>query len=43
MPPAPPESARPPQPVRPGLFLFAPNRDSQGGSAWWLELTGASG
>lgn len=38
MPPAPPESGRPPLPVRPGLFLFAPNRDSQGGSAWWLEL-----
>ena len=22
----------------PNLWLFAPNRDSQGGSAWWLEL-----
>ena len=36
--PAPLEPGRPPQPVRPNLFLFAPNRDSQGGSAWWLEL-----
>jgi glyoxylase-like metal-dependent hydrolase (beta-lactamase superfamily II) len=35
---APLEPGRPPQPVRPDLFLFAPNRDSQGGSAWWLEL-----
>jgi glyoxylase-like metal-dependent hydrolase (beta-lactamase superfamily II) len=23
--------------VLPGLWLFAPNRDSEGGSAWWLE------
>ena len=36
--PAPLEPGRPPQPVRPDLFLFSPNRDSQGGSAWWLEL-----
>ena len=28
---------RPPQSVRPGLWLFAPNRDSQGGSAWCYE------
>jgi glyoxylase-like metal-dependent hydrolase (beta-lactamase superfamily II) len=29
-------SGRPPQAVRQGLWLFAPNRDSQGGSSWWL-------
>ena len=23
-----------------GLWLFAPSRDSQGGSAWWLDLGG---
>ncbi len=35
---APPvEAGRPPQPVLPGLWLFAPSRDSHGGSAWWLE------
>jgi glyoxylase-like metal-dependent hydrolase (beta-lactamase superfamily II) len=28
---------RAPQPVRPGLWLFAPNRDTQGGSAWLYE------
>lgn len=28
---------RPPQVVAPGLWLFAPNRDTQGGSAWLLE------
>ncbi|MEB3332869.1 MAG: MBL fold metallo-hydrolase [Synechococcaceae cyanobacterium] len=28
---------RPPAPVLPGLWLFPPNRDSQGGSAWLLE------
>lgn len=33
----PPESGRPPQQVRPGLWLFAPSRDSQGGSSWLLE------
>lgn len=33
----PPESGRPPQLVRPGLWLFAPSRDSQGGSSWLLE------
>jgi hypothetical protein len=31
------EQGRPPQPVAPGLWLFAPNRDTQGGSAWLLE------
>lgn len=30
-------SGRPPRLVHPGLWLFAPNRDSQGGSAWYLE------
>jgi glyoxylase-like metal-dependent hydrolase (beta-lactamase superfamily II) len=38
MAPAPLEPGRPPQPVLPGLWLFAPNRDSQGGTSWWLEL-----
>lgn len=28
---------RPPVPVRPGLWLFPPNRDTRGGSAWMLE------
>lgn len=31
------EPGRPPTPVQPGLWLFAPNRDTQGGSAWLLE------
>ncbi|MFO0075284.1 MAG: MBL fold metallo-hydrolase [Cyanobacteriota bacterium] len=35
-PPA-PESGRSPQQLFPGLWLFAPNRDTQGGSAWFLE------
>lgn len=35
--PSPISEGRPPQPVRPGLWLFAPNRDSQGGSAWCYE------
>jgi len=30
-------SGRPPQAVRADLWLFAPNRDSQGGSSWWLQ------
>ncbi|MEB3170065.1 MAG: MBL fold metallo-hydrolase [Synechococcaceae cyanobacterium] len=33
----PPEPGRPPQQVCPGLWLFAPSRDSQGGSSWLLE------
>ena len=37
---APQEAGRPPREVRPGLWLFAPNRDSQGGSAWWLDHPG---
>ncbi len=32
------DPGRPPQPVRPGLWWFAPSRESQGGSAWWLDL-----
>ena len=31
------ESGRPPQLVRPCLWLFSPNRDCQGGSSWLLE------
>ena len=31
------ESGRPPRPVLPGLWLFAPNRDTAGGSSWLLE------
>ncbi len=31
------EPGRPPTAVLPGLWLFAPNRDTQGGSAWLLE------
>ena len=34
---SPAPDGRAPQPVRPGLWLFAPNRDSQGGSAWLYE------
>ena len=34
---APAEQGRPPQPVQGGLWAFAPNRDCQGGTAWWLE------
>jgi glyoxylase-like metal-dependent hydrolase (beta-lactamase superfamily II) len=34
------DPGRPPQPVRERLWLFAPNRDTQGGSAWWLETPG---
>jgi glyoxylase-like metal-dependent hydrolase (beta-lactamase superfamily II) len=35
------ESGRPARQVRQGLWLFAPNRDTQGGSSWLLE--GAQG
>jgi len=34
---APAEAGRPPQLVLAGLWAFAPNRDCQGGTAWWLE------
>jgi glyoxylase-like metal-dependent hydrolase (beta-lactamase superfamily II) len=29
--------------VQEGLWLFAPSRESQGGSAWWLERQGGGG
>lgn len=32
-----PEPGRPPRRVRPDLWLFAPNRRTQGGSSWLLE------
>lgn len=35
--PPPPEAGRAPRPVRDDLWLFAPSRDSQGGSAWLLQ------
>ena len=31
------EPGRPPQQLRQNLWLFPPNRDCQGGSAWWLD------
>ena len=34
---APAEAGRPPQQVLDSLWAFAPNRDCQGGTAWWLE------
>jgi glyoxylase-like metal-dependent hydrolase (beta-lactamase superfamily II) len=37
----PSEEGRPPLQVRPGLWLFAPSRDSQGGSTWLLEAAEA--
>ena len=37
----PADPGRPPQPVGAHLWLFAPNRDSQGGSAWWLDFAEA--
>jgi glyoxylase-like metal-dependent hydrolase (beta-lactamase superfamily II) len=39
----PPETGRPPQLVSPGLWLFAPSRDSQGGSSWLLEASAYGG
>ena len=36
-------AGRPPKPVHEGLWLFAPSRDSQGGSAWWLEQQSGGG
>ncbi len=38
--PPPPEAGRPPRQVRDDLWLFAPSRDSKGGSAWLLETAG---
>jgi len=40
LPISPPDPGRPPRQVRPGLWLFAPSRDSQGGSSWLLEAEG---
>jgi glyoxylase-like metal-dependent hydrolase (beta-lactamase superfamily II) len=37
---SPPDPGRPPRRIRPGLWLFAPSRDSQGGSSWLLEGEG---
>jgi glyoxylase-like metal-dependent hydrolase (beta-lactamase superfamily II) len=34
------DPGRPPLLVRDELWLFAPNRDTQGGSAWWLNAAG---
>jgi glyoxylase-like metal-dependent hydrolase (beta-lactamase superfamily II) len=38
-PPPPERAGRPPRPVRPGLWLFPPNPDTRGGSAWLLETS----
>ncbi|MFM7311628.1 MAG: MBL fold metallo-hydrolase [Cyanobium sp.] len=38
--PSPPSEGRPPRQVRAGLWLFAPSRDNQGGSAWCYEAPG---
>lgn len=43
LPAQPTAAGRPPRLVREGLWLFAPSRDSQGGSAWWLEVPAAGG
>ena len=32
------ETGRPPQQIRPDLWLFPPNRDCRGGSSWWLDV-----
>ena len=42
LPHSPSAGGRPPRPVQERLWLFAPNRDSQGGSSWWLEVPGAA-
>ena len=36
-------AGRPPRQVHAGLWLFAPSREIQGGSAWWLEQSSGSG
>lgn len=41
LPTSPAEPGRPPQLVRDGLWLFAPSRDSQGGSSWLVEAAAA--
>lgn len=38
-----PEPGRPPLQVMPGLWLFAPSRESQGGSSWLLEASAYGG
>jgi glyoxylase-like metal-dependent hydrolase (beta-lactamase superfamily II) len=38
-PPSPERAGRPPRQVRPGLWLFPPNADTRGGSAWLLETS----
>jgi hypothetical protein len=38
-PPTPERSGRPPQLVRPGLWVFPPNPQAYGGSAWLLETS----
>ncbi|MCP9915227.1 MBL fold metallo-hydrolase [Cyanobium sp. ATX 6F1] len=40
---SPSETGRPPQPVQDNLWVFAPSRDSQGGTAWWQALPGGGG
>ena len=32
------DSGRPPQQVKDWLWVFPPNRDCRGGTAWWLDL-----
>ncbi|QVV67481.1 MBL fold metallo-hydrolase [Synechococcus sp. LA31] len=36
-------AGRSPRQVQTGLWLFAPSRESQGGSAWWLEPASGHG
>ena len=43
LPTQPDQVGRPPRPVLEPLWLFAPNRDSQGGSAWWLDRPAEDG
>lgn len=43
LPTQPSEAGRPARQVLDALWLFAPNRDTQGGSAWWLEGPGPGG
>jgi len=38
-PPSPERAGRPPRQVRPGLWLFPPNRDTWGGSSWLLQTS----
>ena len=43
LPTQPTEAGRPARQVLEPLWLFAPNRDTQGGSAWWLDGPGPDG